>query len=88
MLAVISQPDRTPALRELDLPTCVIHGLADRMVHNSGGRATAAAVRGAELVLIPRMGHDLPMPLYDTFIDAVARTAARANRVSTRVRGG
>jgi pimeloyl-ACP methyl ester carboxylesterase len=79
MLAVISQPDRTPALRELDTPTCVIHGLADRMVHNSGGRATAAAVRGAELVLLPRMGHDLPAPLYDTFVDAVARTARRAD---------
>jgi pimeloyl-ACP methyl ester carboxylesterase len=78
MLAVITQPDRTAALRRLETPTCVLHGLADRMVHCSGGRATAAAVRGAELVLVPRMGHDLPMPLYSTFVDAVQRTAARA----------
>jgi pimeloyl-ACP methyl ester carboxylesterase len=81
-LAVITQPDRTPALRELETPTCVVHGLADRMVHCSGGRATAAAVRGAELVLVPRMGHDLPEPLYGTFVDAVHRTAARADRVT------
>jgi pimeloyl-ACP methyl ester carboxylesterase len=82
MLAVITQPDRTPALRRLELTTCVIHGLADRMVHCSGGRATAAAVRGAELVLVPRMGHDLPRPLYGTFVDAVDRTAARADRIA------
>jgi pimeloyl-ACP methyl ester carboxylesterase len=80
-LAVTTQPDRTPALRELETPTCVIHGLADRMVHPSGGRATARAVRGAELVLLPRMGHDLPAPLYGTFADAVLRTARRADRV-------
>jgi pimeloyl-ACP methyl ester carboxylesterase len=87
MLAVTTQPDRTAALRELDTPTCVIHGLADRMIHNSGGRATATAIRGAELMLVPRMGHDIPPALYDTFVDAVARTAARADGVSSaRVR--
>ncbi|MGH3476272.1 MAG: alpha/beta fold hydrolase [Nocardioidaceae bacterium] len=87
MLAVITQPDRTPALRELATPTCVIHGLADRMVHCSGGRATASAIREAELVLVPRMGHDLPPALYGTFVDAVQRTAARADGVSsTRAR--
>lgn len=82
MLAVITQPDRTTALSRLETPTCVIHGLADRMVHSSGGRATAAAVRGSELMLIPRMGHDLPAALYDTFVDAVVRTAARATRTA------
>ena len=80
-LAVITQPDRTPALHELDTPTCVIHGLADRLVHSSGGRATAAAISGAELMLVPRMGHDLPRPLYGTLVDAVQRTAARADAV-------
>jgi len=77
-LAVLTQPDRTRQLRELDLPTCVIHGLADRLVHPSGGRATARAVRGAELLLIPNMGHDLPSELDDTFAAAIQRTAARA----------
>jgi pimeloyl-ACP methyl ester carboxylesterase len=82
MLAVITQPDRTLALRRLETPTCVIHGLADPMVHCSGGRATAAAIPGSELVLVPRMGHDLPRPLYETFVDAVVRTARRADRIA------
>ena len=82
-LAVLTQPDRTPALHELDMPTCVIHGLADRLVHSSGGRATATAIRGAELMLVARMGHDLPRPLYGTFVDAVERTSRRADGVSS-----
>jgi pimeloyl-ACP methyl ester carboxylesterase len=78
MLAVVTQPDRTPALRRLDVPTTVVHGLNDRMVHVSGGRATAEAVPGAELVLVPGMGHDLPRGLFDTFVEAISRSAERA----------
>jgi pimeloyl-ACP methyl ester carboxylesterase len=48
------------------------------MVHVSGGRATASAIPGAELVLIDGMGHDLPSDLYDTFVDGIRRTADRA----------
>jgi pimeloyl-ACP methyl ester carboxylesterase len=43
----------------------------------SGGRATANAIPGAELLLIPGMGHDLPVQLWPTFIDAIVRTAVR-----------
>lgn len=78
LLAVMSQPDRTAALGRLRVPTCVIHGLADRLVRPSGGRATARAVPGAELVLVPGMGHDLPRELWPLFVDAIDRTAARA----------
>lgn len=77
-IAVLTQPDRTPRLRNLRVPTLVIHGLADRMVHVSGGRATAAAVPGAELMLVDGMGHDLPPQLFGTFVDAIDRTAKRA----------
>lgn len=80
MMAILTQPDRTPALRRLTVPTLVLHGRADRMVHVSGGRATAAAIPGAELVLIDGMGHDLPAQLFDTFVAAIRRTADRAHR--------
>jgi len=76
--AILTQPDRTIELRTLDLPALVVHGLADRMVHVSGGRATARAIPGAELLLVPGMGHDLPSQLTDTFVDAIDATAARA----------
>jgi pimeloyl-ACP methyl ester carboxylesterase len=80
MLAVVTQRDRTVALGRLTMPVTVVHGLADKMVHVSGGRATAAAVPGAELVLIPGMGHDLPTGLFETFVNAITGSAARAER--------
>ena len=81
MLAVVSQPNRTVRLRSLGIPATVIHGLADKMVHVSGGRATASAVPGTELLLIDGMGHDMPEQLFDTFVDAIRRTADRADRM-------
>ncbi len=78
MSAILSQPDRTHALRQLDLPALVIHGMSDKMVHVSGGRATSHALRGSELLLVPGMGHNLPPELHDTFVDAITRTAQRA----------
>jgi len=78
MVAILSQPNRSARLREIDVPTLVVHGLADKMVHVSGGRATARAIPGAELLLIPGMGHDLPIGLHETFVEAIRRVAHRA----------
>jgi pimeloyl-ACP methyl ester carboxylesterase len=78
MMAILTQPNRAPALRSLRIPALVIHGLKDRMVHASGGRATSAAIPGAELLLVDGMGHDLPRDLWPTFVDAIRRTASRA----------
>jgi pimeloyl-ACP methyl ester carboxylesterase len=58
-VATIASGDRTERLRGLRVPTLVIHGLADPMCDVSGGRATADAIPGTELVLIEGMGHDL-----------------------------
>lgn len=78
MMAVLTQPNRSKALHALRIPATVIHGMADKMVHPSGGRATAQAIPGAQLLLIPGMGHDLPPELFETFTDAIRRTADRA----------
>jgi pimeloyl-ACP methyl ester carboxylesterase len=78
MLAVLTQPDRSADLRRLRIPTLVVHGTADKMVHPSGGRATAAAIPDAELQLVPGMGHDLPLALHSLFVDGIERTARRA----------
>lgn len=78
MLAVLTQPNRSHRLHALQMPALVIHGMADKMVHASGGRATSAAIPRAELLLIDGMGHDLPRELFETFTDAIARTAERA----------
>jgi pimeloyl-ACP methyl ester carboxylesterase len=76
-VASVASGDRSLLLRSLDVPTLVIHGTADPMCDVSGGRATAAAIAGAEFVLIEGMGHDLPPGLWERFADHIALNVAR-----------
>ncbi len=78
LAAIIAAPDRTPRLRELRVPTTVVHGDADQLVRPSGGRATAAAIPGARLVMVAGMAHDLPPQLWPQVTEAMAQTAAAA----------
>ena len=76
LLAVLASGDRTPALRSRRVPTLVIHGDGDPLVTKSGGEATAAAVPGARLLMIPGMGHDLPRSLWETIVAAISEHIA------------
>ncbi|WP_445494744.1 alpha/beta fold hydrolase [Pseudomonas sp. 8(2025)] len=70
--AIINSGDRTQDLRKIRCPTLVIHGDKDLMVATSGGFATAAAIPGAHLVLLPGMGHDFPSCLSGTLLSLLA----------------
>jgi len=72
LAAIITQPDRTKELSVLDVPALVIHGEADPLVDPSGGQATAAAIPGATLDLVPGMGHDLPPERTDQLVADLA----------------
>lgn len=78
LAAIVTQPDRTPALRSLKVPTLVIHGADDPLVDPSGGRATADAVPEATLKVLAGMGHDLPPELYGEVVGALAEHFATA----------
>ncbi|MFN3512838.1 MAG: alpha/beta fold hydrolase [Phenylobacterium sp.] len=78
MAAIRGDGDRTERLSRLKVPAVVLHGADDPLIKPFGGEATAAAIPGAELRVIPGMGHDLPPALYDTIIDAILAAAARA----------
>ncbi|MFF7362751.1 alpha/beta fold hydrolase [Streptomyces sp. NPDC008125] len=69
--AMVLSGSRADALRELRVPTLVIHGLDDTLIAPSGGRRTAELVPGAELLLIPDMGHDRPRELWPVLVDAL-----------------
>jgi pimeloyl-ACP methyl ester carboxylesterase len=73
--AIIASGNRTEKLKAVHVPTLVIHGDADPLVPVEGGVATAAAIPGAKLVRIPRMGHALPIPMWRQVIDAIAAHA-------------
>jgi len=83
LAAILAAGDRTSELRRITAPTVVIHGTRDRMVRPSGARATAAAIPGAEIVMIDGMGHDLPAAAWDRIVVAIVGNTRRA-RVSDR----
>ena len=69
--AILKSGNRTAWLRKITAPTLVIHGDRDRMVHPTGGAATARAIPGARLETVPGMGHDLPAGAWPTLLDLV-----------------
>ena len=75
--AVVATGDRRAKLATVTAPTLVIHGDADPLVPVEGGHDTAANIKGAELLIIPGMGHDLPLQLVEPIADAIAKVAAR-----------
>ena len=80
--AIIATGDRTPKLRQIQVPTLVMHGTRDKLIRPSGGRATAKAIPGARLIKVEGMGHDLPRPLWSTLIDEIAGHAKSADHAS------
>ena len=78
LAAINVQPDRTTGLGTVTAPTLVIHGADDPLVTPSGGQATADAVTGSTLKMIPGMGHDLPEPLWGEIVDSLVQNFSRA----------
>jgi pimeloyl-ACP methyl ester carboxylesterase len=78
LMAIHASADRTQKLRELRVPTLVVHGEDDPLVQVAGGRATADAVPDATLLTIPGMGHDLPRGLWPTILDALVEHTRKA----------
>ena len=76
--AIAASPDRTPALRTLDVPTLVIHGTQDTLVLPSGGVATVEAIPNARLVMYNDMGHDLPHTRTAEMISEIVQNTQRA----------
>jgi len=84
--AIIASGSRKPRLGSITVPTLVIHGTIDPLVPPQAGEDVAKTVPGAKLVMIPNMGHALPIPLWPQIIGAIvdhakaasAKTAPRA----------
>ena len=77
LAACVGERDRTADLGRLTCPTLVIHGDRDRVIRPDGGRATAAAIPGSELLEVPGMGHDLARSSWPVVLDGIERIATR-----------
>ena len=78
LMATVTATDRTAQLREVSIPTLVIHGLADKLVDPSGGIATARAIPDARLLAFEGMAHELPVPLWPEIRGAILANIRRA----------
>lgn len=76
--AIQKSGDRSARLARVTAPTLVVHGEPDRMVATSGGRATASAIAGADLMVIKGMGHTIPAEIVPRLIDAILQTQGGA----------
>ena len=75
-MAIAVSPERTDLLASVRAPTLVVHGLDDTLVQPIGGIATAEAIGHARLLLLPRMGHDLPSTRHREIAGAIRANAS------------
>ncbi len=86
MMAMVASGSRSAALGSVRAPTLVIHGDVDALVPLDGGEATARAIPGAELLVIPDMGHEVPPRAQAEVVATIVAHARRADE-SRRVAG-
>jgi pimeloyl-ACP methyl ester carboxylesterase len=65
-------------LERIRVPSLVIHGIDDPLVPVEAGKDTAATIPGAELQLVPGMGHGLESKLETRIADAIIEFCSRA----------
>ena len=74
--------DLTDRLKDIDVPTLVVHGDADQVVPTSSGEALAAGIAGAQLRIIAGAGHGLTqwpetIDVIKEFLDRVSASIVR-----------
>jgi pimeloyl-ACP methyl ester carboxylesterase len=77
--------DLRPRLKEIKAPTLVLHAEGDPLVTVSAARDIAKGISGAELVIVPGVGHGIPtmegsIPPLRKFLDRVVGAPAGARR--------
>ena len=77
--AMIVSGGRRKRLRNVVVPTLVIHGSKDTLVPPEHGKDTADAVSGSKFLLVKGLGHGLSYPaLWDQIVDAISEHTINA----------
>ena len=79
LAAIVSDANRANDLAKVRAPSLVIHGDADPLVPIGAGRDTATRIPGAQLHVVPNMGHDLPEPLIPGIVAAISEHLGKAH---------
>ncbi|MFK0251703.1 alpha/beta fold hydrolase [Amycolatopsis azurea] len=84
--AIQASGDRTAQLSRITAPTLVLNGDQDLLVAPSGGIATVKAIRAAQHVVIPGMGHHIPEALVKPITQYISEHAKRVTEGGNHVR--
>ncbi len=79
LAALLATGSLESELAGLRLPVLVIHGTDDTLIDVSGGRRTAEVIPGAELLIVPDMGHDRPEALWPVLCAAIETHTRRSS---------
>lgn len=71
LAAIGASGSRREALRQVQIPTLVIHGDADPLVPLEGGIDTAESIPDASLYIIPGLGHALPPEVWPLVVEEI-----------------
>ncbi len=72
LAAILDDGDRRALIKDIRVPTLVLHGEDDPLVPVEGGRDIAATIPGAKLKTMSGWGHDLPAELLKDVTGAIA----------------
>ena len=79
LLAILAAGDRLADLAAIGAPALVIHGELDPLVPPAAGRDTARRIPGARMLLVPAMGHDLPLARIPLLAERIAAHCAASD---------
>ena len=67
-------------LRDIQVPTLIIHGLADPLIAARRAHQLHRGIRGSKLLLLEGMGHNLPHKYTPQMVRAIIENCAEASR--------
>jgi pimeloyl-ACP methyl ester carboxylesterase len=72
--------DWTGRFREITCPVLIVHGQEDPILPVENGRAIAAGIAGASLIVLPGIGHELPLAKIPEIAERIAVHARRSSQ--------
>jgi pimeloyl-ACP methyl ester carboxylesterase len=77
LAAAIAAPPRHDRLKTLKIPALVIHGADDPIIPAAHGEDTAVSIPGAELMIVPGLGHDFTESAAALYLKAIGDFVAK-----------
>ncbi|NLD37957.1 MAG: alpha/beta hydrolase [Desulfatiglans sp.] len=71
--AGMASPSRLEALRNLTIPTLVIHGTEDPVINYAHGVVCAKVIPGAKLLTLKGVGHEIPVETIPETVEAILK---------------